>query len=293
MTDFMGYGPTTFSRRFRWTFEANINEYVIPPIFVKVNQRPEMTFEEIEEDGIKKIVEGSQKWKPVEMIIFDVTNQDFRRMNSLWTFTGSLFKEGVFRVVKGEITFKLWDGVGNLLETWVLNAAHLTKVEFLDDYPGTDACHIQFTIEYDNVEYKNNFTPSVPKGGIRVTSASGHQIVMNDHLAEPKIPAEIIPVEFNNIIITDRIVPSESTTGYINISGEIPKEIKVTSEGIPEKITIEVPVPEINIPDITIPPFDPDMKLPPIIFTQLYFTEEELAKIKCKPIVPFPPDKHV
>jgi len=240
----MGQGSNPFKRKFRWTFEANINGFKIDPIYVKLPKRPEFKLEEIQqEDGSYKIVENSGKWLPIEMLVSDEHNPDLR---SLWTFTASLIKDEIFIEAKGEMVFKLWDGAGNVMETWKLNKAQIRTVTFLDDsYPSSDACNIQFVIEYEGCEY-------IP-GAIGFKSASGHYFELTDKISKdaPKIPEENkIDVKMGNVIITDGIVPSEYTTGYINITGDIPKKITINTDDMPKEI-------------------------------------------KCKPIIPAPPDKHV
>jgi hypothetical protein len=200
-------GPNPFKRKFRWTFEATINEFVITPFCVKVPNRPRLTFGEMEEQGedevVYKIVENSQKWLPVTMIVFDTSTQD---LASLLKFTSHLFSsDPAFVIPKGKMTFKLWDGAGNLLEEWVLENAHFIKIDFSSDDYSSDSCDLEFTIEYDSVEYKNHFSPNKI---IPIESNGIH--FMRDGIS-PEIIPDVIKIEVDNkpIIITDGIVASD------------------------------------------------------------------------------------
>jgi len=136
-----------FKRKFRWTISGQLNDCVLTETFCKVSTRPSLVNkdEEKKEDWIP----GKQKEDSISVTLYDPTNDKVEEIGVIFrefyddenkeTFE---LKEGVF----GTFELKLYDGCGTIMETWTLNDAVMSALNF-GDFNGNDF-NIEITIKY-------------------------------------------------------------------------------------------------------------------------------------------------
>lgn len=132
-------------RKFRYIFEAEFGETKIDPIFVSIKpyNRPTLQIEENEEKLPVK-----QWWEPMTITIFDTdpSDENIQRLYAISTKSA----DGD----QGTVTIKLCDGCYTTLESWILNKAQFSNMNFGDaGYSTAHAQNIEITITFDEVKY--------------------------------------------------------------------------------------------------------------------------------------------
>lgn len=169
-------GDIIFKRKFRWTFEVdyccNSSKAFVPASFVKMGNRPQIDFEEIEINYLngKMFLPGKGTWQPLSITYYDVSGGTGDATTALLSWIASVYDFTNPECLKmgsssnsyeGVATIKLYDGCGNILESWVLDGCWPQSINWGDlDMSSSDECTIELTLRYRSVNYKS-FCPAV------------------------------------------------------------------------------------------------------------------------------------
>lgn len=162
----LGFKNTVFKRKFRFTLELEdiCKTQKVPKHFVKVASRPNLSVEETEVNFLnaKTWIPGKASWESMTVTYIDVASQEaaplFNWLASVYNFTDPInLEQGANRDDYAcTAILKLWDGCGNLMETWEMKDVWPTAINFGDlDYSASDECTIELTLRYSDVKYTN------------------------------------------------------------------------------------------------------------------------------------------
>jgi hypothetical protein len=163
----LGFSNLIFKRKFRFTFELEgiCGSQKVPKHYVKVAARPNLNVDEVEVNFLNATtwIPGKAKWETMPVTYIDVATAEmaslYNWLASVYNFTdpiklqmGSQRKDYTATGI-----LKLWDGCGQLLETWTMEDVWPTSVNFGElDYSSSEEVTIELTLRYSNVKYKNN-----------------------------------------------------------------------------------------------------------------------------------------
>lgn len=177
----MAYSPNLiFKRKFRWTFEVldvcgggNSIGY-IPPSYVKLANRPNISFDETEINYLqgKMFIPGKATFETITVTYYDVTPVNDDTILNLYNWIGSVYDflgpEGTVFNPKmssfasgpgsygGTGVLTMFDGGGEALEQWTLSQCWPQSVNFGDlDYASSDECNIELTLRYTFAKWEN------------------------------------------------------------------------------------------------------------------------------------------
>ena len=166
----LGFKNLVFKRKFRYTLElqdicaGSGQPQTVPKHYVKVAARPNLSVEETEVNFLnaKTWIPGKASWESITVTYIDVATRDnlplFNWLASVYNFTDPVNLEMGSNRNDYSCTaiLKLWDGCGNLMETWELKDVWPTSIDFGDlDYSNSEECTIQLTLRYSDVKYTN------------------------------------------------------------------------------------------------------------------------------------------
>lgn len=169
----LGGSQLIFKRKFRWTFRVDeiCGGQSVEEHFVKIASRPNLSIEETEINfqNAKTYIPGKATWETITVTYYDVATIDnaplWNWLASVYEFTDPVaLKQGSQRVhYSGRGTLNLFDGCGNVLETWVLNDMWPTAMNFGElDYSSSEESTIELTLRYASVDYRSvcpGYTP--------------------------------------------------------------------------------------------------------------------------------------
>ena len=153
-------------RRFRWTVEATFPAASFGPQFVKVQARPSLAHpdpdNEINYLSAKTWIPDKAHQNVIVTTFYDLhpdpakdknTEAFFDVLRSVYDFTEK--KEGEEKKkVEGTLRLKMYTGIGDLLEEWILSEAWPTEVNFGElDHSSTECYDIEVTWRYKSIEY--------------------------------------------------------------------------------------------------------------------------------------------
>ena len=139
-------------RKFRWIFVID----GIDAFTLKTAARPQATFDEITIDYIntKRYVAGKMTWNPIAITTHDPIAPSAAQKVMDWVrlcyepLTGRM---GYANFYKKNISLKLLDPQGTVVELWDISGAWVQDVNFGDlDYASSDNTEISFTLRFDN-----------------------------------------------------------------------------------------------------------------------------------------------
>lgn len=123
---------------------------------IKAANRPTINFDEMEIDHIntKHYLKGKGVWEPLEISLYDPLEPSAATAVMDWvrlsheSITGV---DGYAAVYKKNVTIKLFDPVGLVLEKWSLKGAWIQNANFndLDWANSTDPVDISVTLRFD------------------------------------------------------------------------------------------------------------------------------------------------
>lgn len=139
-------------RKYRWILQIDgIDAFVM-----KTAQRPQRTFEETVIDFIntKRYLSGKGSWNPIACTLHDPIApsaaqkvMDWLRLN-YEEVTG---RQGYASFYKKDISLKLLDGQGTVVELWDIGGAWPMDVNFGElDYASSDPTEISMTLRFDS-----------------------------------------------------------------------------------------------------------------------------------------------
>lgn len=163
-----------FKRRFRWVFyirqEGDGFQIEIPPVFVRIAARPNISFEELELNYLNERawISGKPTFEPINVTFLDAKDTsgsvDSGQIISDWVqsvyqygrpeSSGQMSDPGRFYKCDGAHLI-MYDGVGNELENWHFFGLWPQSVNYGEvDYTNNDTADIEVTFRFDNVERK-------------------------------------------------------------------------------------------------------------------------------------------
>lgn len=162
----LGFRNLVFKRKFRFTFElADIcGNQTVPRDFVKVASRPNVSIEETEINFLnaKTWIPGKASWESITVTYIDTATAAlaplYNWLASVYNFTDPInLQQGSQRAdYSATAIVKMWDGCGQLIETWTLGDVWPTAINFGDlDYSNSEESTIELTLRYSQVKYEN------------------------------------------------------------------------------------------------------------------------------------------
>lgn len=163
----LGDRDVIFKRKFRWTFEVQdicgLGGQIIPPHYVKLASRPNLTFDETEINYLhgKTFLPGKGTWETITVTYIDVATQDaeplYRWLASVYEFNNPVSLRMGNRNNWGATgILSLYDGCGVEIEQWSMKNLWPQSINFGDlDYASSDEVTIELTLRYDQVAYAN------------------------------------------------------------------------------------------------------------------------------------------
>lgn len=164
----IGQPDTEFKRKFRWTFEifgfCKNEQNVIPEHFVNIASRPNLTIESTEINHLhaKTWIPGKASWETISVTYLDVAHV---QMKPLWDWMATIYdltdpvnlRMGSKRDWDATGVLTMYDGCGNILETWELKHLFPEGINFGDvDYSSSDIATIELTLRYSDVKYRSH-----------------------------------------------------------------------------------------------------------------------------------------
>ena len=153
----MGIGELSgikYTRKWRWLVEVKDEQgnEVLSPQFVKVHSRPVLP--DLEETEINFL--SAKTWIPGKSAYDHVTVTYYGADSSM---SESLYDLACRTPEKHTVYLKLYDGVGVLLETWTLENASLSTINWGDlDEASVGDLDLECTWIYSEVKYDSNCT---------------------------------------------------------------------------------------------------------------------------------------
>jgi len=168
----MGLGKLTnsgFKRKYRWMFklEQVVGDSNDGPQYVNAlpptkAARPNLTFKEIEVNHVSETVyfPGKPDWKPVSVTLYDLCMSS---KHPVWNWITSYYKP---EIDKGNLKFalaqnqtqqlkrtaslELYDGCGDVIETWTYENCYPQMIEFGElDMGQSEVVTCELTLRYD------------------------------------------------------------------------------------------------------------------------------------------------
>lgn len=167
-----------FKRKFRWTFEVlgicGDASRSIPSDYVKVANRPNVSFEETEINFLhgKMFIPGKATFDAITVTYYDVTRGGTETIESLYDWIGTVYD---FLGPRGDVFdpkmssyangdggyganayLTMYDGCGTALEQWSLEQCWPQAVNFGDlDYSNNEEATIEVTVRYLFAKWTN------------------------------------------------------------------------------------------------------------------------------------------
>jgi len=170
----LGFNNLIFKRKFRWTFELYdiCGGRRIPPHYVKLAARPNLTIEETEINYLhaKTWLPGKASWETMTVTYYDIATIDVKPLYdwlaSVYEFTNpvTLRMGSTRRDYAAKSLLFLYDGCGQELERWRMSDVWPQAINFGElDYSSSEEATIELTLRYSEVEY----TPLCPQFAIQ------------------------------------------------------------------------------------------------------------------------------
>lgn len=161
----LGGSEVALKRKFRWMME--IKEVcgdqisVLPP---NKGARPSLTFKESSVQHLNEEIFFPTKteWKPITLILYDTSGKKhpvvewLSKIYEINKESGFKWKPSIGQQFKKDAKLKLYDGCGNVMESWVMQNAWPQSVEFGDlDMGSQEIVTVSVTLRYDRA-YREN-----------------------------------------------------------------------------------------------------------------------------------------
>jgi len=152
-------GNTCFKRKFRWMLKLDgisgegVN--ALPPLR---SSRPSLSFKEMEVQHLNETIfyPSKPEWKPFPLSLYDIkqkkdsTNPVIEWIKSIYDTKSGDWKPSVSSGFKRNCTLEMYDGCGNVIETWTFENAWPQNIEFGElDMSSSDVMTIDLTLRYD------------------------------------------------------------------------------------------------------------------------------------------------
>ena len=147
-----------FKKKNRWLFKidgVSADDGAAESLPPSKAARPSLSFKELEVSHLTETVyfPGKSEWKPVTLTLYDIK----KNKNAVIEWIKKIYdaRNGTY-LPSGESDFKrnanleMYDGCGNLMETWVYENVWPQNVEFGDlDMSTGEIMYVEVTLRYD------------------------------------------------------------------------------------------------------------------------------------------------
>ena len=170
MAQKMGWGDsfglananTCFKRKNRWLFKIpDVSAEGIDALPPLKSGRPELSFKELQMEHLVETVyfPGKPEWKPINLTLYDLKKNEnpiLKWISDLYDVPGT-YSDNKFSAYKFSVGFKkpnaqieLYDGTGEVIETWLMQAIWPTTIAWGDlDMGSSDVVTVDLTLRYD------------------------------------------------------------------------------------------------------------------------------------------------
>lgn len=152
----LGSESVCFKRKFRWLLKIDgisaSGAQSLPP---DKSARPSLTFKEIEVQHLNETVyfPGKPEWKPISLVLFDLKrnrNPVFDWLKKQYNPCNGRWLPPTPNEFKKTARLELYDGCGNIMETWVFENAWPNALEWGDlDMSNSEYVTVDLTLRYD------------------------------------------------------------------------------------------------------------------------------------------------
>lgn len=157
----LAQGDTLFKRKNRWMFKidgiVDDGTTALPPL---KGARPSLTFKEMEAQHLNETIYFPSKpeWKPVTLTLFDINDRGSKVIDWIKMVydarTGN-WSPSCTSSFKKTCTLELYDGCGNVCESWTFENAWPQVIEWGElDMAESGIVTIDVTLRYDRA-YRN------------------------------------------------------------------------------------------------------------------------------------------
>lgn len=156
----VGKQGTIIKRKFRFTLGITWGSgNVIPTSYVKVAARPKLSIDSTEINFLNATtwIPGKAKWEPITVSYIDVTDSTTAPLLN-WIATLYNFQDPVNLPMGektdwfGQATIQMFDGCGNMLETWTLGSCYPESIDFGETaYADSEEMTIELQLRYSDV----------------------------------------------------------------------------------------------------------------------------------------------
>jgi len=159
---------TIYKRKFRYTLEikgVGACDFLIPPHFVQVANRPQISIEEVDVHFLnhKSIWPGKPSWEPMTATYFDAVGPvEANQLPQLLKWLTGVYNfddRNELMTTKredylGEATLELYDGCGKRMEQWIMFDCWPQAINFGDlDMSSSEVVGIELTMRYSFLKY--------------------------------------------------------------------------------------------------------------------------------------------
>lgn len=156
-----------FPRKYRWLFivdkiigdDQGSSVNALPPI---KGARPSVSYKEIELEHLSETIyfPGKPDWKPIQLTLYDLKRNKNPIFDWVKLFYDPTSDSNTIKFAVGgfkkNATLELYDGCGQIMETWVFENAWPQSVDFGDlDMSSTEIVTVDITLRYDRAYRKD------------------------------------------------------------------------------------------------------------------------------------------
>lgn len=159
MAQQMGFGTWVdklCKRKSRWLFKIdNVSDdgaSALPPL---KSARPSLNFKEMEAQHLNETVffPGKPEWKPITLTLFDLDGKENKVIDwikQVYDASAGDWLPSCDGTFKKRCTLELYNGCGDVIETWIFENAWPQSVEWGDlDMADSNFITIDITLRYD------------------------------------------------------------------------------------------------------------------------------------------------
>jgi hypothetical protein len=152
----LGDDDVCFKRRFRWLLIIpQVSAEGIDTLPPSKSARPSLSFKEIEAQHVSETIyfPGKPDWKPITLSLYDIKKNRHPVMEwikKLYDPQQGSYKYSCEGFKKDRATLELYDGCGEVIETWVYENVYPQNIEFGDlDMQNSEILTCDLTLRYD------------------------------------------------------------------------------------------------------------------------------------------------
>ena len=153
--DSFGLSDGCLKRKNRWLFKIpDISADGIDSLPPSKTARPELSFKELSLEHITETIyyPGKPEWKPITLTLYDLKknqNPIIKWVSSIYDINNA-FAYKFSSELKKTATLELYDGTGEVIESWTFENIWPTTIAFGDlDMQSSEVAVLDLTLRYD------------------------------------------------------------------------------------------------------------------------------------------------